>query len=349
MIVHGKGSVIRREDKPRNKCRVWELSLKTEAGRKTRAFHGSWSEAQEALEAFRAEVSGIVGGGLLLGRYLGEWHQKRVESGRFAYKTMRSEDWRVQMLADILGEVPLPSLDWKTIEDAYARLSGYSPGTLAVLNTTLNTALNHAVRDGLMASNPLKRQPVPRAGRSSSKALSDAQIDSLTKALDPSDGRQLAALLCLLCGIRKGEAVALRWEDWDGESVHVERADDGKGNDKPPKTSAGVRSVPAPSWIVPVLDGLKKGSDAPMCPDFFGRRLSSNALGTWWHDNRERFGVTCSLHELRHSYLTRLARAGVHPRVMMSLAGHDSMAVCLEIYSHVSDDLQRDAVRNAFG
>lgn len=350
MRVYGKGSVIRRENKPRGKCRVWELSIKTEDGRRTKAFHGSWTEAQEALAVFRSELSGESDGGVLLGHYLKEWHGRRVASGRYAYKTMYNEDVRVRRLVDALGEVPLPKLTWAVVDGVYSDLAAdYAPSSISLLNTTLNTAINQAVREGLLAHNPLKGHPSPKAGRTQSKALSNAQIDELSRRLDPNDGRQLAALLCLLCGLRKGEVIALRWEDWDGESIHVERADDGLGNDKPPKTNAGVRSIPVPSWLVPVLEGLRKDPQDPICPDFFGRRLSGNALGTWWHDNRGRFGVQCSLHELRHSYLTRLARAGVHPRTMMSLAGHDSMKVCLEIYSHVSDDMQREAVRAAFG
>ncbi len=40
------------------------------------------------------------------------------------------------------------------------------------------------------------------------------------------------------------------------------------------------------------------------------------------------------LHELRHSYLTQLARAGVHPKVMQELAGHANSAITMDIYTH---------------
>lgn len=244
----------------------------------------------------------------------------------------------------------LEEVTWELAEQTYARWRGrYKNGTICIMHQTLDGILTEAARECLISSNPVKGQKAPRFGRSDSKALSDEQIDALAEALDPSDGRQLAALLCLTCGLRKGEVLALRWSDWDGESIHVERADAGDGTDKPPKTPAGVRSIPVPSWLAPVLDGMAGRADEPICADMYGRRLGGNSFGSWWYHFRRTVGVDCTLHELRHSYLTRLARAGVHPRVMMRLAGHDSMRVCLEIYTHVSDDMQRDAVRNAFG
>lgn len=45
--------------------------------------------------------------------------------------------------------------------------------------------------------------------------------------------------------------------------------------------------------------------------------------------------MECTIHELRHTYLTMLAESGVHPTVMQELAGHSSSEITLEIYTHV--------------
>jgi integrase len=50
-------------------------------------------------------------------------------------------------------------------------------------------------------------------------------------------------------------------------------------------------------------------------------------------------------HDLRHTAATRLLEQGVHPKVVSELLGHASVAITLDIYSHVSPDLQRQAVR----
>lgn len=357
MKVLGNGSVVQRDkSKSKGKCRDWELSVRMEEqGRKrtrTRAFHGTWTQAQAALADFRAEVADAAPpSGYTFEQYARRWHRKREESGAFAYNTMRAEGVRIGPLCREFGGMKLEEVDAAAIEGAYASWRRmYAASTMYSLHETLEVMLGEALKEGLVPSNAARDAGAPKGGRPVDRdALSAKDAERLAHALDPSNGRQLAALLCLVCGLRRGEAIALRWGDWDGESVHVERADDGKGSDKPPKTRAGVRSVPAPSWLAPVLDALRGDPSEPMCQDAWGRRLRSNPFSQWWRKYRGGFGVDCTLHELRHTYLTQLARAGVHPRVMMRLAGHDTMSVCMEVYTHVSDDMQRDAVQRAFG
>lgn len=357
MEVLGAGSVVQRDkSKPRGKCRDWELSVQVLVDgvkrRRTRAYHGAWRGAQAALAEFAAELADTAPpSGYTFERYARRWHARRVESGEFALKTMRNEAIRIDALCREFPDMALEDLTADVLRSRYpAWRARWSQATMDVMHETLSTMLRAALADGLVATNAAKEAGRPKGGRASSRrALPESEMRRLSHALDPSDGRQLAVLLCLTCGLRKGEVVALRWSDWDGESVHVERADDGTGHDKPPKTPAGVRSVPAPSWLAPVLDGLRGDPPEPLCMDAWGRRIGGGALSTWWHGFRASVGTDATLHELRHSYLTQLARAGVHPRVMMRLAGHESMKVCMEIYTHVSDDMQRDAVARAFG
>lgn len=355
MRVLGDGSVVQREKgKPRGKCRAWELSVAVDDGgrrrKRTRAFHGTWTEARAALSEFVAELADAAPpSGWTFREYSRRWHERRVASGAFAPSTMRAEGSRLRMMCRDIGDMPLSEMDAGAIRETMARWRRtFSESTLAIRHETLSSVFSQAAKDGFVASSPMADVPKPRP-RVMRHVLSPEGIDRLSHALNPSDGRQLAVLLCLTCGLRKGEAIALRWSDWDGESVHIERADDGQGHDKPPKTPAGVRSVPAPSWLASVLDSMRGAPDEPMCQDAMGRRLGCNAAGAWWDAHRRDLGVSCTLHELRHSYLTQLARAGVHPRVMMQLAGHDSMKVCMEVYTHVSDEMQKDAVRRAFG
>ncbi len=49
-------------------------------------------------------------------------------------------------------------------------------------------------------------------------------------------------------------------------------------------------------------------------------------------------------HDLRHTAATRLLEQGVHPKVVSEMLGHASVAITLDIYSHVTPDMQRQAV-----
>jgi integrase len=51
------------------------------------------------------------------------------------------------------------------------------------------------------------------------------------------------------------------------------------------------------------------------------------------------------IHDLRHSYASIALAQGVHPKVVQEALGHSTIAVTLDLYSHVVPSLQRDAAR----
>jgi integrase len=72
----------------------------------------------------------------------------------------------------------------------------------------------------------------------------------------------------------------------------------------------------------------------PWRPQYFGnhcRRVFKKA------------GLTCRLHDLRHTHATMLLRAGVHPKVVQERLGHANVGITLDIYSHVAPHMQEEA------
>ena len=76
-----------------------------------------------------------------------------------------------------------------------------------------------------------------------------------------------------------------------------------------------------------------------------GDKLTYAQLTEWWEKRRALYGCEgVKLHDLRHAYITSLARAGAHPKVIQELAGHATPMVALQVYTHLSDDDKRAAV-----
>jgi integrase len=48
-------------------------------------------------------------------------------------------------------------------------------------------------------------------------------------------------------------------------------------------------------------------------------------------------------HDLRHTHISHLLMAGVHPKIVSERAGHASVAITLDVYSHVIPGMQEDA------
>ncbi|HEY6347222.1 MAG TPA: site-specific integrase [Bryobacteraceae bacterium] len=158
-----------------------------------------------------------------------------------------------------------------------------------------------------------------------------------------------AVPLLMLTGLRSGEALGLRWSQVNlfDLVITVGRA----------KTSSGTgRQIPINNELADVLAGHRGwfverfgeprpehrvfpfGSPQPTDPD---RPVTDISSG--WDLARKLAGVSCRLHDLRHTFCTRLAEAGVPESTMLALMGHMSRAM-LERYSHIRMAAKRAAV-----
>lgn len=354
MEVLGHGSLVQRDmSKPRSRCRKWELSVivrvNGEKKPKTRAFHGTYSQGQEALAAFVEELRGTpVTSDMPFEEYAEMWHAKRVDSGALAKRTMKSESIKLRNAYMHLDKA-IGSITKVDIENMYAALqrsetlSGrpWAPKTVDHLHRILGHLFRDAMRDGLTASVPTDGVMLPKKEKKRVRLLSNAEMDHMLDLVDYSDGPARAVALCCACGLRRSEACAVRWEDLQDGYIHVDASLEDNGEEKDTKTGK-TRSVPVPEHVLAKLE--ENRGTGQICGG-----MLPNSLGKWWRAHRGDLGMDCTLHELRHGYATRLARAGVHPRLMMSLGGWSSISVCMDIYTHVSDDMQRDAVSRAFG
>ena len=66
----------------------------------------------------------------------------------------------------------------------------------------------------------------------------------------------------------------------------------------------------------------------------------------WWTRERKGLGLEgWTLHELRHSYITELARRKVDPKVLQTIAGHAKFSTTMDIYTHVDMEDKKDALK----
>lgn len=373
------------ENKPRGKCRRWQLrkSLGRDpaTGRyrtKTRICHGTWTEACRAQLEFENDVEAApeADGRLTVSAYLEDFIAAREASGDFAAKTIAKYREHKRVIDLNLGHARLETLSPLQIERAYTAMrNGSSPSGRALSGTyvncihrTLTTALSRAVDLGLIAANPCHKVHPPTIDTPEKRALTSVGIVALLGKLgDSSD--EVAVLLCVMMGLRRGEAMGLSWEDVDLDArvLTVRHSYDDLGNLKDPKTRSGHRPLPMPDRVVDALRALRDAQrgrfcvsrillasgatepvqtgSTPVFSDEIGRRMLPHSLTRWWDRNRKSYGLDgWTIHELRHSYLTELARQGVAPKVVQELAGHSNIATTLSIYTHVSMDDKREAM-----
>ena len=314
-------------------------------------------EFLEEVESGRA----VPGSGITLEEYIELWSAAREASGNYSPRTIKNERDKLEGVLLHLGRRKIGRVSAKDVEAAYARLragesvSGrpLSGKTLNNIHKSLVTVLKAAERDGLAKAGTAAAIAAPRPDSRERSPLSPAEIASVISKVDPRKSMHLVVSLCALAGLRRSEACALTWRDWDGSGVSVDKSLGEDGRAMPTKSASGSRYVPCPDQLNAILreavrfqklafgDGWREASPIASNDGAFYRPHSASH---WWRVHRESdFGVSCTLHDLRHSYVTMLAEAGIHPKTMQSLAGHASPDITLAVYTHVKDRQKREA------
>jgi integrase len=169
-------------------------------------------------------------------------------------------------------------------------------------------------------------------------------------------------LLALATGLRRGEALALRWKNVDldrGVIRVVESLEQTKAGlrFKAPKTDR-ARSVTLPAFAIQELRrmrkeqaenllrlGIRQNEATLLCGRQDGEPLQPQSLT---HEF-QRFVARVNniprvrFHDLRHTHATQLLAAGVHPKIAQERLGHSTVKTTLDLYSHVTATMQEDA------
>jgi integrase len=201
---------------------------------------------------------------------------------------------------------------------------------------------------------------IPRAEKPHITPLTPEQARALLAAVQ---GDPLEALyrVALSLGLRRGEVLALRWEDIDfkRKELHVTgsvRRTGGVLRRRATKTESSRRALPVPTLLLEILQRHRQQQDqARAHPDWREHDLVfPSSVGTFMEPgnlNRrfkavlKRAGLptTMRFHDLRHSCATLLLAQGVPLVVVRDMLGHSQISTTADIYGHVLPETHRQA------
>jgi integrase len=257
---------------------------------------------------------------------------------------------------------------------------GMSARMIHRCHIVLSQALAQGLRFGIVTRNVSADVDKPSIARSKPQVWTPDEVSAflsaslarpiLTRAGNtgktrPDDLTPLWHFL-VLEGMRRGEALGLRWSDvnWDRGAVHIsqtiipDKSNKGAALIRPrTKTSAGARSVKLTRDTLAVLEAHRDR-----------QRFQRQAAGDAWHDHDLiictstgtpvnpnnvarsytrlliRSGVRAiRVHDMRHTAATMLLRAGVPAKIVSERLGHAGVGITLDLYSHVTPDMQDEA------
>lgn len=275
-------------------------------------------------------------------------------------------------LIPALGEIALTKLAPVYIQNYYGnalasgRLNtkggprGLSPRTVKHHHRVLSQALRHAVRLQIIRANPCDAVDPPRAVQREMNILSPAESAKLLHAVEGAV-LHMPVFLALTTGMRRGEILALRWRnvDFDRGSLSVVKTLEQTAaglNFKDPKTARSRRTISLGPLTVEAMRrhraeqatqrlrlGPAYSENDLVCPNRDGTPRSPRELTKAFGHVIAKLRFPVRFHDLRHTHISHMLAEGVHPKIASERAGHASVAITLDVYSHVIPGMQEDA------
>jgi integrase len=363
---NSEGSIYQRGDG--RWCAVVHIGY--EGGhRRRRAFYGKTrQEAIYKLQAARRSLADslpLPSQRRTVGDFLETWLDNAAMKVRPRTLQRYREIVRLQLIPS-LGRIPLVKLTPEHVDQMMkaALATGASPCTVSHQRAVLRTALNVAMRRGLLGRNVASLTDPPRVPQREVRPLSRADARVL---LEAARGDRLEALftVALAVGLRQGEALGLRWPDvdLDAGTLTIQRSLQRVGGEwlfLEPKTARSRRTLPLPGPVVAALrehrarqlqERLRIG------PAWEGERwgdlvFTDEAGGplSGFHVRRRFYALLAvaglppmRYHDLRHGAASLMAAQGVPIRTAMEILGHSQISTTANIYAHVAPELTREA------
>lgn len=279
------------------------------------------------------------------------WEAKHLE--RISHNTAEAYKAPLRRILDRYADLNAEEVTAQSIQAFLADLGkqGFSRRSVQMHRDILNMIFNNAIVEGKLSFNPCSAVSMPRNLPSKKRELPD---DKAIEAVKNSAGVtfSLFALICLYAGLRRGEVLALRYEDINREKreICINKAVEFVGNNphvKSTKTAAGVRVVPVLDPLAAVLPEKEKG---PVFGNEDGSLLTKTQFRKRWIKYCQAIGHDITAHQLRHGYATILYEAGIPDKDAQELLGHSSITVTRDIYTHIRSSRKQEtaAKLNAF-
>ena len=374
----------RRGERPGGQIQVSATVGFSEDGKRLRKyFYGSSrAEAEAKREAFLREaaskanypatitVSAWVD--VILDRYRGRVHDAYRDIDAVPFNRLKRD----------LGDVPVVDVLEADLQHALNQLEGMSFATVNNYMSAMRTVFLRAVSNRIIKDNPAANLVLPKNTRGTHRALERWEVDHILANWNAEGVRAgLWVMLMMLCGLRRGEMVALEWDavNLPARSLSVRQTAVLHKNttliEERAKSDAGLRTLPICDALLVALELVPadqrvgfvcKGRDGGALTEQAVRygmnnfcrqmeRILNNSDPVWsgvrtdlWDDEdrrrwdqRRQFRFTA--HDLRHTFATALYDANVPVKAAQYFLGHADIRITLNLYTHLSREREAES------
>lgn len=319
---------------------------------------------------------------MTLSEWLDYWYENHVVD-KVKIKTRCDYECSIRChLKPKLGRMKLIDLKAMHVQHFYNELfkngrvdgkGGLSAKSIRNIHVALHSALEQAVNNDLIIKNPLRGVTLPRQDKKEREALTtEEQKKLVAECFNHPWGT--AIFLTLYTGMRLGEVLGLTWKDIDFEknSISINKQVGRIKNFDPEakkkttlslrnetKTSSSNRKIIVPPMIMEKLAEHKKAQDKHrkrlgkiyndlnmvFCREN-GKIADPKTFSSFFLDTLKKAGLEHkTFHALRHTFTTRAMEANARIEAVSKILGHSNTSITMDVYSHVSSDLQLETMQ----
>lgn len=250
----------------------------------------------------------------------------------FAYGTRNCYRSSVERALSTFGNVEADEVEPMTVQRLLEDMKKqkYSQKAVKTQKTVVSTIYKYGNLHGMCKTNPATVCKIPKdLPKENREPPTDEEIAKIK-----SDKEWLYPQILLYTGCRRGEALALTYEDFDFENntVNIDKEIVFESNEPHlvhrTKTQAGKRKVPLVNALRDQIPKNKQGM------------IFQNTLRTFktqWSKYCKRLEIDVTPHQLRHAYATMLYDAGIDVKLAQKLLGHSSIKMTQDVYTHIRE------------
>lgn len=318
-------------------------------------------EAYKALlevktSTLNGEVKRVENSNLTISEWLDIWFETHKNDWKVTSRQQRENAIKFQM-KPLLGHYKLSTLDKSTYKREFINvlLEKYEPSTVRLFHRLFKIAINAAVDDEIISRNRFNKISIPVEIVNDNFLIAE-ELNAFLLTAKKTENITNYTLILLLAftGLRKGEALGLKWEnvDFKENTVTVERTRDNKGV-RTPKTNNSYRTIMIDDQLINQLKLYRTWCKQTMLS--FGKHLAdddfifiSYQTGNPVTDNTVKYSMEriakkgglkkITPHGLRHTHATILIsqkqpvnviaeRLGNTPQMIWDIYGHNFKAM----------------------
>ncbi len=305
----------------------------------------------------------IPKGRLTVGGHLDQWLEGYVRTNCSPRTLEGYQSIIKNHLAPSLGHLQLKDLQPPVIQRYYGKAcQTLSARSVHHHHRVLSQSLKYAVRQGYLGRNPCDLVDPPAARKKAMRTLTPEEVGIL---LDAAEGHPYYPVVytAVSSGLRQAELLGLRWRDVDLDmcSISVQQVlfkRQGVCEFKQPKTDHSRRRVSMTPKLALFLashkaecEALRQQFEQPLTLDDLvfgagaGGPVDPSVLSHEFGRIVKRAGLSgVRFHDLRHTFASLMLLRGAKPKVISEALGHSSVAFTMDVYSHIIDGMQQDAM-----